>query len=144
MGLLGRLVEKPLEDYAGALGLIPGWGRSPGEGSSSPLQCSGLENSVDCTVHGVAELGTPGRPCVLSSWPVGLKLLLRPGAGPSPESHRAGRATSHGVSAGLCHQGSVSHAGLHTHFPDATWTSEPTRLRGGLGEGLWEAGFSFG
>ena len=28
------------------LGLIPGLGRSPGEGNSYPLQCSGLENSM--------------------------------------------------------------------------------------------------
>ena len=36
------------------LGLIPGLGRSPGEGKGYPLQCSGLENSMDCIVHGVA------------------------------------------------------------------------------------------
>ena len=29
---------------------IPGLGRSPGEGKSYPLQHSGLENSMDCTV----------------------------------------------------------------------------------------------
>ena len=39
--------------------LIPGLGRSPGEGNSYPLQYSCLENSVDrgawqATVHGVA------------------------------------------------------------------------------------------
>ena len=32
---------------AGDLGLIPGWGRSPGEGNGYPLQYSGLENSMD-------------------------------------------------------------------------------------------------
>ena len=39
------------------LGLIPGLGRSPGEGKGYPLQYSGLENSMDCIyiVHGVAE-----------------------------------------------------------------------------------------
>ena len=31
---------------AGDLGLIPGSGRSPGEGKGYPLQYSGLENSV--------------------------------------------------------------------------------------------------
>ena len=30
----------------GDLGLIPGLGRSPGEGNSDPVQCSGLENSI--------------------------------------------------------------------------------------------------
>ena len=32
------------------LGSIPGLGRSPGEGKGYPLQYSGLENSMDCTV----------------------------------------------------------------------------------------------
>ena len=40
---------------AGDLGLIPGLGRSPGEGKGCPLQYPGLENSMDCTVHGVAK-----------------------------------------------------------------------------------------
>ena len=40
---------------AGDLGSIPGLGRSPGGGNGSPLQCSGLENPMDCRVHGVAQ-----------------------------------------------------------------------------------------
>ena len=40
---------------AGNLGLIPGLGRFPGEGKGYPLQYSGLENSMDCIVHGVAK-----------------------------------------------------------------------------------------
>ena len=43
---------------AGDLGLIPGLGRSPGEGKGYPLQYSGLENSMDCIVHGVAKSQT--------------------------------------------------------------------------------------
>ena len=39
----------------GDLGSAPGLGRSPGEGKESPLQYSGLENSMDWTVHEVAE-----------------------------------------------------------------------------------------
>ena len=39
----------------GDLDLIPGWGRSPGEGKGYPLQCSGQENSMDRIVHGVAK-----------------------------------------------------------------------------------------
>ena len=42
----------------GNLGLIPGLGRSPGEGKGYPLQYSGLENSMDCLVHGVAKSQT--------------------------------------------------------------------------------------
>ena len=32
---------------AGDVGLIPGWGRSPGEGNGNPLQYSCLENPMD-------------------------------------------------------------------------------------------------
>ena len=42
----------------GDLGSIPGLGRSPGEGKGYPLQYSGLENSMDYIVHGVAESDT--------------------------------------------------------------------------------------
>ena len=42
----------------GDLGLIPGLGRSPGEGKGYPLQYSDLENFMDCIVHGVAKSGT--------------------------------------------------------------------------------------
>ena len=38
---------------AGDLGSIPGLKRSLGEWKGYPLQYSGLENSVDCIVHGV-------------------------------------------------------------------------------------------
>ena len=41
--------------------MIPGLGRSPGEGKGYPLQYSGLENSTDCMVHGVAESDTNER-----------------------------------------------------------------------------------
>ena len=45
---------------AGHLGLIPGLGRSPGEGNGHPLQYPCLENSMDRvawkdTVHAVTE-----------------------------------------------------------------------------------------
>ena len=38
--------------------LIPGLGKSPGEGYGYPLQYSGLENSMDCRVHGIAKSWT--------------------------------------------------------------------------------------
>ena len=37
---------------------IPGSGRSPEEGIGYPLQYSGLENSIDCIVHGASESWT--------------------------------------------------------------------------------------
>ena len=40
------------------LGLIPGLGRSPGEGKGYPLQYSGLQNSMDCIIHRVAKSWT--------------------------------------------------------------------------------------
>ena len=40
---------------AGDLGSIPGLGRYPGEGKGYPLWYSGLENFMDCIVHGVAK-----------------------------------------------------------------------------------------
>ena len=43
---------------AGDLGSIPGLGRSPGEGKGYPLQYAGLENSLDCLVHGVTKSWT--------------------------------------------------------------------------------------
>ena len=41
-------------------GTLPnaGLGRSPGEAKGYPLQYPGLENSMDCIVHGVARLNT--------------------------------------------------------------------------------------
>ena len=60
------LVVKNLPASAKAVrdvGLIPGWGRSPGAGHGNPLQYSCLENPMDrgawrAVVHGVAELDT--------------------------------------------------------------------------------------
>ena len=39
-------------------GLIPGSGRYPGEGNRLPTLVSGLENSMDPIVHGVAKSQT--------------------------------------------------------------------------------------
>ena len=37
------------------LNSIPGLGRSPGEGNGYTLWYSGLENSMDCIVHGITK-----------------------------------------------------------------------------------------
>ena len=42
----------------GDLGLVPGLGRSPGEGKGYLLRYAGLENSMDCIVHGVTKSWT--------------------------------------------------------------------------------------
>ena len=59
--VLGR-TDLPMQETRDS-GLIPGLGRSPGEGNGNPLQYSCLENSKDredwwATVHGVAKSQT--------------------------------------------------------------------------------------
>ena len=55
MGFPGGSTGKESACNEGDLGLIPGLGRSPGEGKGYPLQYSGLENSMDYVVHGFAK-----------------------------------------------------------------------------------------
>ena len=62
MGFPQSSVSKESACNAGDPGLIPGSGRSPGEGNGNPLQYSCLENPMDrgawkATVHGVARVG---------------------------------------------------------------------------------------
>ena len=58
LGFPGGSTGKESTCNVGDLGSIPGLGRSPGEGNGYPLQYSGLENSIDCIVHGVAKSRT--------------------------------------------------------------------------------------
>ena len=58
MGFPGDSGGKQSACSAGDPGLIPGSGISPGGGNGYPLQYSGLENSIDCIVHGVAKSQT--------------------------------------------------------------------------------------
>ena len=58
MGFPGGSAGKESACNVQDVGLIPGLGRSPGEGKGYPLQYSGLENSIDCIVHGVAKSWT--------------------------------------------------------------------------------------
>ena len=58
----GSVVKNPPVN-AGDASSIPGWERSPGEGSGSPLQYSYLENPMDrgvwrAMVHGVTQSQT--------------------------------------------------------------------------------------
>ena len=62
----------------GDLGLIPGLGRSPGEGKGYPLQYSGLENSVDGVVHRLTNSWT--RLSDFHFTDTGLELILMPRA----------------------------------------------------------------
>ena len=78
MGFPGGSDNKESACSAGNPGLIPGLGRSPGEGNGNPLPYSCLENPMDrgawwATVHGVAEVldtterlhNTPHEPAML-------------------------------------------------------------------------------
>ena len=55
--LVAQLVKKS-SCIEGDLGLIIGFGRSPGGGKGYPLQYSSLKNSTDCIVPGVAKSWT--------------------------------------------------------------------------------------
>ena len=57
-GFLDSSVGKESTYKAENPGLIPGSGRSSGKGNGYPLQHSGLENSMDYTVHGVTKSWT--------------------------------------------------------------------------------------
>ena len=64
LGFPGGSEVKASDCSVGDLGLIPGSGRSPGEGNGNPLQYSCLENPMDggawwATVHGVTKSWTP-------------------------------------------------------------------------------------
>ena len=56
--LVAQMVKRPPAVQQTKPEFSPGSGRSPGEGRGHPLQCSGLENSMDYTVHGVAKSQT--------------------------------------------------------------------------------------
>ena len=58
LGFPGGSAGKESTCNVGDLGSIPGLGRFPGEGNGYSLQYSGLENSMDCVVHGVAKSRT--------------------------------------------------------------------------------------
>ena len=57
-GFPHKSVGKESARSAGHPSLIPGLGRSAGEGIGYPVQYSGLKNSKDCIVHGVEKSRT--------------------------------------------------------------------------------------
>ena len=56
--LVAQLMKNQSAYNAGDLDSIPGLGRSPGEGKGYLLQLSGLEDFIDCMVHGVTKSRT--------------------------------------------------------------------------------------
>ena len=72
--------ESACQHNVGDMGLIPGLGRSSGEGNGNPLQYSCLENPMDggawwVTVHGVTKSQTRLRDFTHSLTHIILKLL---------------------------------------------------------------------
>ena len=61
LGFSGGSEGKASACNVGDLGSISGLGRFPGEGKGYPFQYSGLDNSIDCIVHEVAESDTTER-----------------------------------------------------------------------------------
>ena len=76
MGLPSGSIGKESAYNAGDLGLISGLGRSSGEGKGYPLQYSGLENSMDCIVHGVAESDTTEQLSFVACTPTKISLRV--------------------------------------------------------------------
>ena len=77
VGFPGGSAGKESVCNVGDLGSVPGLGRCSREGNGYPLQYSGLENSVDCIVHGVTKSQTQllsyldeflPYPCIFQSW----------------------------------------------------------------------------
>ena len=76
VGFPGGSAGKESSCNVGFLGLIPGLGRSPGEGNGYPLQYIGLENSMDCIVHVVAKSQTRLSDFHFTSLPALIKSIL--------------------------------------------------------------------
>ena len=91
-GFPGGSAGKESACNVGDLGSSPGLGRSPGEGNSSPFQCSGLENPMDCRGHGV-----PKSQNRLSDFD--FPLTLRPLAAPHTSFPQKGNSQGHPVRA---------------------------------------------
>ena len=78
--LILSVVKKESVCHAGDLGLIPGLGRSPGEGSGDPLQHSCLQNPMDRGAWGLTVMGSQRSQKWLGNWKTTVKILytIRP------------------------------------------------------------------
>ena len=68
LGFPGGSAGKESSCNVGDLGLIPGLGRSPGEGKGCPLQYSDLENSMDFHFHFLVFLSQPSVKATRNHW----------------------------------------------------------------------------
>ena len=107
---------------AGDLSSIPELGGSPGKGKGYPLQYSGLENSMDCIVHGVTELHMTERlslslVLVNRTW-YSLNFMLRPKEEAPRLSYRLARRWEM-VGLGCCQESNIK---------DGVWLFSKTHL----------------
>ena len=115
----GDSVVRNLPANAGHTGLIPGSGRSPGEGNGNPLKYSCLENPMDrgaqqATLQGVSkELDTSWRPMTTCGI-----LVLWPGIEPAPQHWKLGVLIMGG-------QGSPSTLVSERTVAHIKWPSQP-------------------
>ena len=95
-------------------------GRSPGEGQGYPLQYPGLENSMDCMVHGVVESATTA---TFSDSFTHSRPLLWGGGAASPGD--TGGATGHSLPGG---SHTRSHSLRYKHFISVTMVPHRTTV----------------
>ena len=121
---LASLVAQLVKNACNArdLGSIAGLGRSPGKGKGYPLQYSGLENSMDCIVHGVTELHMTERlslslVLVNRTW-YSLNFMLRPKEEAPRLSYRLARRWEM-VGLGCCQESNIK---------DGVWLFSKTHL----------------
>ena len=113
-------------------GSIPGLGRFPGKGNGSPLQYSGLENSMDCIVHAVANSWTRLSKFHFISFLI-FKLLLHfmgfPGGSDSKKF--ACYAGDLGLIPGLRRSPGGGHGNplQYSCLGESQWTEEPSGLQ---------------
>ena len=127
--LPGSTDSKESACNAGDLRSIPGLGRPPGEGNAYPLQCSGLENSMDCTVQGLQRVGHD-RATFTHSLTHSLRCQGFPGG--SVAKNLPANAGVAGDSGSIMNQEDLLEREMATHSSIPAWETPWTEEPGGL------------
>ena len=104
-------------------GSISGLGRSPGEGKGYPLQYSGLENSMDCIVHGVTKSQTQ-----LSDFHFGVIIRIGINCGTFQAQDLECRAYNLPTTASMMSRRRNPFSQSHPWCPLWSWISKSTRV----------------
>ena len=102
--------KKKYSCNVGDLSLIPGWGRSPGEGNGNPFQCPCLENPTDRGSWWAAARGVTGL-----IWPLNILSHTQRAVRPAAQLHVSCDFELGPRSSGLC--------ALCCAFPGPFWLS---------------------